>query len=233
MGQFGLTGPPGTQNIGYGQSQFVNATQQWFKDPGFPDRVYGFNMHVATENVTAMLDGPMPNYVHELQSSLTPSQSKIITAHVAAFVCEERSQLTHDVEYFVGLWGKEAPNTSYPSSVEQWVYRNTLHIGLLMPVEADNSNFVVSTWDQTLNEDFGAHLRQYTVSRQAYTASWRVSQSSVELVSASPENRRIDDCCLLTNNWLSVADLYTRTLAEFDWRYRNESVFVSKTANNL
>ena len=103
---------------------------------------------------------------------------------------------------------------------------------LLMPVEADNSNLLISNWDDTLNETFGANLRQYTLSRRKYTASWRVSQSIVELISASPQNERIDDRCLLTNNWLSLADLYTRMLAEFDWRYRDQSVFTSKSTNN-
>jgi hypothetical protein len=66
--QLGMTGPPGTQNLGFGLSLFINATLPWFKDPGFPDRVYGFNMHVANENVTAMLDGPMPSYVNGIQT---------------------------------------------------------------------------------------------------------------------------------------------------------------------
>ena len=67
MGHFGLTDPLGTHNyIGNGVSQFVNATLLWFKDPGLSNRVYGFNMHVAMENMSAILDGPIADYIHSL-----------------------------------------------------------------------------------------------------------------------------------------------------------------------
>lgn len=56
--QIGLTGPPDTRNIGYGLSQFVNATLPWFEQPDI-GRPYGFNTYVLNENTTAMLDGPM------------------------------------------------------------------------------------------------------------------------------------------------------------------------------
>ena len=88
-----------------------------------------------------------------------------------------------------------------------------------MPVESDNTNLVVGNWDMTQNETFGSHLRQYTLSRQNYTGSWRISQGSVELVKAVPTNQHINDHCLSKSNWLALADLYTRLFHEYDWRY--------------
>lgn len=220
VGQFGMIGPPGTQNIGFGISQFINATLPWFKDPGFPDRVYGFNMHVASENVTAMLDGPMPDYVESIQASLRPEQFKIITAEVSALVCEQRSQLSQSPEWFLSLYNNGSSD-GYTAAQGQWVYNTSLHIAMMFPDVRDNTNIVVSGWSSLLNETFGHDLRQYSLSRQSYTGSWHVTKTSVELISAIRGYRRIDDRGLLSSNFLSFVDLYSKMLAEYDWRYRS------------
>ena len=107
IGHFGLTNPLGTRSyIGNGMSQFVNATLPRFKDPRFPNRVYGFIMHVATENMFAMLDDPAADSVHSLQESLKPTQSKIVTATVPAIICKLDAQLNQGVEYFKSMGAK-------------------------------------------------------------------------------------------------------------------------------
>ena len=233
IGHFGMTGPPGTQDIGIGLSQFVNATLPWFKDPGYRNRVYGFNMHVASENMTAMLDGPLPDYVQSIQVSLGPMQYKNITAHVSALVCEENAQLEPGAKYLVNLWNGPTSNTSsYPYGVEQWIWTNRQHVAMLLPIYSNNSNIVIANWADVLNETFGSHLRQYTVSRQGYIGSWHITHTSAELVSATPRNQHLDDRCLLTDNNLALADLYTRMLAEYDWRYRNTTGSPSTAINN-
>lgn len=121
IGHFGLSEPLGTRsNVGYGILQFVNATLPWFKDPGFTNRVYGFNMHVATETMSVMLDGLTAEYIDSLQASLAPMQSKIVTATVPAIVCNLNAQLDQSVKYFKNLWGQPNPNTSSPTSAEFW-----------------------------------------------------------------------------------------------------------------
>lgn len=222
MGQFGLTSPLGTRKIGYGLSQFINATLPWFSDPGFPDRVYGVNMHVATENMSAILDSPTASYINSLQESLKPMESKVVTANVPAIVCESNLHLDQSVEYFQSLWRAPSPNTSSPSSAETWSQINTYHIGVLMPMESDNTNFIIANWNDRLDETFGSHLLQYSLSRQNYTGSWRVDKTSVKLVNAIPSYQRIDDHCLLRSNWLALADLYSKVFAEFDWRYHQK-----------
>ena len=97
IAQFGMIGPPGTQNLGFGLSQFVNATLPWFKDPGFPNRVYGFNMHVISENATAMLDGPMPTYVESIQILLRPEQSVKMTGSVNKMPKSVKGSITLDI----------------------------------------------------------------------------------------------------------------------------------------
>ena len=218
-GQFGLTDPLGTLDIGYGLSQFVGVTMRWFIDPGFPNRVYGFNMHVATENMSAMLDTPTADYIDSLQESLMPWQSKVITASVLAVVCELNAELDHSIEYFESLWNAPYVDPSSPASQDIWTQEDIYHVGMLMPVESDNTNLVIAKWNDNLNESFGSHLWQYSLSRQKYMGSWRVNRSSVELVNAIPLNQKVDDHCLLRSNWLSLAFLMTRQFKEFDWRY--------------
>ena len=166
-----------------------------------------------------MLDAPTADYISSLQNSLRPLQSKILTATVSAVVCEWNAQLDDSVDYFQKLMQEPSLNTSSPSYSDTWTQLNTIHVAMLMPVESDNTNLVIANWDDNLNETFGSHLWQYTLSRQNYTGSWRVSQNSVELINATPLYQQVDDHCLLRSNWLALADLYTRMFAEFDWRY--------------
>ena len=222
-GQFGLTHPLGRRSIGPGQSQFVNATLPWFNDPGFPNRVYGFNTYVETEYVSAMLDGPMPDYIDNLQASLKPGQTKIITATVPAIVCNMSSQLDHDAAYFEELFNHPDLNLSGAASGSTWVWKNTVYVGILLPNKTDNTNILVGAWNTTSNETFGSHVTQYSLSRQLYTGSWRMSRNSVKLVNAtaaSPTHEQIEDHCLLRSNWLAIEDTFKMLLAEFDWRYR-------------
>ena len=218
IGQFGVNSPIGKYNIGYGLSQLVNATLPWFQDPGFPNRVYGYSMHVATENMSAMLDSPTVDYLHSLQSSLKPTQSKIVTATVPAIVCELNAQLDHSVEYFQSLWNQPMNGTTTPKHASTWTQLPRYQIGMLMPVESDNTNIIIADWDEHLNETFGSHLMQYTLSRQNYTGSWRVSQTAVELISAIPSHKRIEDHCLLRSIDLDLTELYMEVFAEYDWR---------------
>ena len=218
IGQFGVNSPLGKYNIGYGLSQLVNATLPWFQDPGFPNRVYGFNMHVATENMSAMLDSPTVDYIHNLTTSLKPMQSKIVTATVPAIVCELNAQLDQSVEYFQNLWNQSMNGTTTPKHASTWTQLPRYQIGMLMPVESDNTNIIIAGWDENLNETFGSHLMQYTLSRQMYTGSWRVSQTSVELISAVPSHNRTEDHCLLRSIDLDLTELYMEVFAEYDWR---------------
>lgn len=169
IAQFGVAGPLTTRNTSFRLSQLVNATLPWFNNPGFPNRVYGFNMHVATENVSAILDSPTADYIRSLQGSLQPMQSKVVTATVPAIVCELNAQLNQSVEYFESLYSAPSPNTSSPSGKETWSVANTNHLAMLMPVESDNTNLVIASWDDSLHEKFGSHLLQYSLSRQNYT----------------------------------------------------------------
>ena len=154
IGQFGLIDPLGTRtHIGNGISQFVNATLPWWEDPGLYDRVYGFNMHVATPTVSAMLDGPRKEFVRGVQGSLTPTRSKIISATVPAIVCELNSQLDQTMEYYQDLWNqtyiRQSLTVSDPLSAATWTVLDLYQLGMLMPNQSNNTNIVVANWDKS------------------------------------------------------------------------------------
>ncbi|KAG8533563.1 uncharacterized protein KY384_001303 [Bacidia gigantensis] len=213
--QIGMTGPPGTQNLGYGLSQFINATLPWYKDPGFPDRVYGFNLHVVNENTSAMLDGPMPAYVEDIQAALRIEQSKRITADVAAIVCERTDHFVGDDDYYDELFNPD--NTL--STGDMWVRESDWHVAMVFPNSSDNTNIIVGNYNSTINEKFSSHLKQYTLSKRNYTGSWHITKNSVELTYAGPKAGILDERGLLSNNFRSFTDLYKVVFAEYDWRY--------------
>ncbi|KAL6720508.1 hypothetical protein ACLMJK_002432 [Lecanora helva] len=226
--QIGLTGPPGTQNLGFGLSQFINATLPWFKDPGFPNRVYGFNLYIAAADETALLDGPMPNYVEDIQSSMNLEQSTTITADVAAVVCQQNLQLSNSTHQLATIFND--PNATYrgygspnpPTVANTWVNEQWNRLSMLLPDSHNMSNILVGSWSLRLGETFGDHLWQYTVSRQNYTGTWRITKSSIQLIDAVSKNLTVPDTGILGNNSRSL-DLYTAALAEYDWRFRNSS----------
>ncbi|KAL8911314.1 MAG: hypothetical protein Q9171_003479 [Xanthocarpia ochracea] len=220
IGEFGLNDPYTTRKIGFGLSQFANATLPWFQDPGYPNRVYGLNMHVATENVSAMLDSPTVDYANDLRRSLKPRQFMVVTATVPAVVCEINARPDRSIDDFKAIWQKPRRDASGPSSAETWVVLAQYHVGMLMPVHSDNTNIVIANWDDQRNETFGSTLRQYALSRQNYTGTWRVSQTSIELLQAIPSYQRTDDQCLMKSNHLALTDRYINVFHEYDWRYR-------------
>ena len=93
-----------------------------------------------------------------------------------------------------------------------------------MPVMSDNRIHIIANWDTGLNESFGSHLWQYSLSRQNYTGSWRVSRTSVEPVNAIPSNQLLEDHCLLRSSFSDLPDLFIKMLAQYDWRNHAENL---------
>jgi hypothetical protein len=216
----GLTGPPGTQNIGYGLSQFVNATLPWFEDPGF-DRVYGFNTYVADENTTVMLDGPMPSYLKDLQASLRPRQTKYISGDVAALECSLNNDLNSTREDLDQFFNSSIEKTDQLTAMQQWIWNTDLYVGMLFPEKNNNSNIYFSAWNTLNNETFGTNARHYDIKRQLYTGNWHVTPTTVKLDFASSKNKRLDDHGVFTTVRVSLNELFLNGMIEYDSRFRS------------
>lgn len=88
-GKYGLTGPPGTQRLGFGLFLVVNATLPFIAAPAFP-QTYGVNLYAESNTTNAFLDGPLPAYVRSIQSDLRGGESRQITATVNATVANTK-----------------------------------------------------------------------------------------------------------------------------------------------
>jgi hypothetical protein len=118
----GLTGPPGTQNIGFGLSQFVNATLPWFEGNGGDRQVYGFNTYAPDRNTAEILDSPMPDYLSQVRESLGRYQTKYLTGSVTALVCalsDNAASLSADELNYI-MDNHENNNENYAD--QRWVW---------------------------------------------------------------------------------------------------------------
>ncbi|PMD45636.1 hypothetical protein L207DRAFT_578542 [Hyaloscypha variabilis F] len=141
--QFGLTGPPGTQDIGYGLSLFVNATLPWFADPRLHS-AYGFNMYVLSENKTAMLDGPLPESVQKLQDLLYTGDSMTVTAKIHAVVADLCNGLSNTPEFLNNSFYDNVDATDSYMAAKQWISTESYWVGLMTKNNTDASTMWIS-----------------------------------------------------------------------------------------
>ena len=228
---FGITGPPGTQNIGYGVSLFVNATLSWFDDTGF-DRVYGFNMYVASVNTTAMLDGPMPSFVSARQKGLRSGQSLSLTAEVTATVCNLSFSLDRSRADLDHTFGDAVGNNSYNSAFDQFVYTANQFLGLMTSTSWDFSTVWMSWWQVSQQQTFGSQVRQYNLTRQRMIGTWDITANSVSLQNATFLHSITKNQTILNDNLLGAGDLYISALTEYDYLFRGLIVGYWTKRNN-
>ena len=86
-GSIGLTASPGNQRIGSGISLLVEAYLPFWTDLDV-NRTYGFNMFIASNTTTAILDAPLPSYLGDLTPGLAVGDSLLISAIVNATISE-------------------------------------------------------------------------------------------------------------------------------------------------
>ncbi|KAF2134083.1 hypothetical protein P153DRAFT_363085 [Dothidotthia symphoricarpi CBS 119687] len=219
----GLTGPPGTQNIGYGLSQFVNATLPWFQGSGGEEQAYGFNTYVPDERTAVILDGPMPTYLLEAQASLGSRQTKYVTGTVTALVCSLSNNTSLDADTLNDMMANEDFNEFYASST--WVWDGDKYrIGLVLPSIYNNTDIYYAAYNVTNNETFGSRAQHYELWRQRYNATWHITPTTIQLHSAkSNDHQPVLDNGVFTDNRVSIVELYLYALVEYDTRFRSIS----------
>ncbi|KAF8850440.1 hypothetical protein BDZ45DRAFT_194104 [Acephala macrosclerotiorum] len=224
-GRCGWTGPPGTQDLGFGLSLFVNVTLPWFEDPGY-DRAYGFNMYTMSENTTAILDGPLPDYVSNLQSKLSNDQSMSITTEVNATVADLYNGLSRSRDNLSSTFETDI-NTPFSAAGQQWIGTPQYWVGLLGYSTYDISTMWMSWWDvnipynKTSNQTFGSQAREYKISRQAFNGTWTITQDSISLQNVeAPAQPVMGSQSVLKHNILAIPALYTQALPEYDYLFR-------------
>lgn len=86
-GKFGVDPPPDYQDFSIGYTILANFYYPFWRDPQFL-RTYGFNLLVESNTTSAALDGPTPQYISAVRSTLTSGQSVQVTTRVNATVPE-------------------------------------------------------------------------------------------------------------------------------------------------
>ncbi|KAH7124754.1 hypothetical protein EDB81DRAFT_765540 [Dactylonectria macrodidyma] len=215
---YGLTGPPGTQHVGFGLSQFVNATSSWLFDPGF-NRTYGFNMFVQNSNTTIMLDGPIAKDVQNIQGTLRTGDFKDITATVNATICSLNTTLMYtrdelDASFTIQVNAGGVDVNAY----QNFVYNTSFWFGIMIPDGSTYSTVWISWWTDLLNQSFGSEVGQYNLHRQAVQGRWRITRDSVSLINATvlPGKHYYDG---LENTHLAIGALFSSALTEYDYKF--------------
>jgi hypothetical protein len=225
---FGLTAGPGKQHIGNGLSLLVDAYFPFWVDPAFPG-TYGFNMFVASNTTAALLDGPLPDHVLQLQSTLTTESSLLLTVGVNATVAE-LFPLTPEERSDSTWWNDTYTRYEKASSVDGYYplqYSDDLlfggYTGMLAEQGAGNfSQIFTALWNTTLNESFESTAQRYTLTRRQCMGVWNITSSSVSLKEATITEDAVTaststDQGLIQDNYLGIQGFFGPFLSEYDW----------------
>lgn len=232
---FGLTAEPGKQRIGNGLSLLVDAYLPYWIDPAFP-RTYGFNMYVHSNTTTALLDGPLPAHIRQLQSTLASGNSLLLTARVNATVAQ-LSPLSMEERHNSTLWNQTY--FLYDTTSEALQYSADLFSGAnsgilseqfyttdgVVYYTGNNSQMFMALWNTTLNETFESTAQRILLSRRQCTGVWNITSSAISLQSGldlqdAAAALTDTDQSLIQNNRLGLEGFFGPFIAEYDWHNR-------------
>ncbi|MCJ1405538.1 hypothetical protein MMC11_008766 [Xylographa trunciseda] len=242
-GQFGLTASPGNQRIGSGISLLVEVYLPFWTDPDV-NRTYGFNMFVASNTTTAILDAPLPNYLNDLIPGLAVGDSLLISATVNATVSEMiefPESDRNDPNFWNMTWaayGQDIDTGSGPADpfLDPPLFSDNLlenaFSGMLagsgdwgIYSNPNNTLVFLSIWNTTLNETFQSTAQAFKLSRRQCRGTWNITSSGVYLAEATlletyDEAVQSQNQSLIVDNELGITPTFHATLFEYDYRFR-------------
>ncbi|MCJ1379586.1 hypothetical protein MMC17_002688 [Xylographa soralifera] len=242
-GSFGLTASPGNQRIGSGISLLVEVYLPFWTDPDV-NKTYGFNMFIASNTTTAILDAPLPSYLSNLTPGLAVGDSLLVSATVNATVSEmiELPQADRDdPNFWNATWmaygqdietdsGPPDPSSDLPLFSD--VLLENAYSGMLagsgdwgIYSNPNNTMVFLSMWNTTLNETFQSTAQTFILSRRQCFGTWNITSSGVYLAEARllethEEALQTQDQSLIANNELGITPTFHATLFEYDYRFR-------------
>ena len=242
-GFFGLTASPGNQRIGSGISLLVEVYLPFWTDPDV-NRTYGFNMFVASNTTTAILDAPLPIYLDDLTPGLAIGDSLLISAIVNATVSEMiefPDSDRNDPNFWNTTWmayGQDIETDSGPPNPlsDPPLFSDDLledaYSGMLagsgdwgIYSNPNNTMVYLSMWNTTLNETFQSTAQAFRLSRRQCYGTWNITSSGVYLAEATllethEEALQSQDQALIADNELGITPTFHATLFEYDYRFR-------------
>lgn len=139
---------------------------------------YGFNTAVISENMTAMLDAPLPNYLYELQDEIRDGEMLWFSASVNATNCTFNSSSQSPERADPDYWARI--NATYVDAPAVATTSDTERFGMLSDY-ADVSLVYMALWDESQNQTFTREARGFNLYRGQCNAQWLVSRQEVTL----------------------------------------------------
>lgn len=252
-GYYGMAGPGGLSSAGQhiGVSLMVNASLPFILassndsvPPLSTDRAYGFNTLLLSDNRTAFLDAPMPDYVSSIQSNLSAGETWTVEAMVTATIAkynntaERHRNDTAFWDYYI--------NEQYSGTGS--IFKADLYNQHEVDLLVNNFNDQNASWcflalaytDANVNRTavFQATALQFNVRRDLCRGTWLISNDSIQLTNGACDEAPLDDSAqkMFTNTTLTFATYYLPILSEYLGPFavsRNESQWLFPTLTTV
>ena len=232
-GIYGPTAPTGLEAVA-GLSIMANATIPFMaaSNDAVPfnaliePQAFGFNILLLSNTSAAALDGPVPHHITTLQRQIAPDSALLLTADVRGTVAQYNATAeSHRND--AAFWDKYFSLTGL-SSNELWNGYNFGFLNIDTPSTDDPADWDPS-WSflgvfpasnqsdtQALEEGFEQTALGFDVSRHLCHGTWKVTRSSIDLVSgrcsATPLGAAMQ---YYDNSELGLSQSYTPMLAEY------------------
>ncbi|KAG8525630.1 uncharacterized protein KY384_009274 [Bacidia gigantensis] len=219
---FGMTAAPGYQLIGNGLSLLPNVYLPFWLHPAL-NRTYGFNLFVADNDTSAILDAPLPGTLVKLQSSLELYQSATLEVDVNTTVTE-RINPSPAQRADNNFWTET--NDTYPNPI------NSPGPGGKTPYEIwsgqgkDGNIFnetYLSRWDPASGQTFASQAERFITTRRTCTGTWNVTRTNATLIGVRNlirADQAINDQLVIQKNALEIGTIFNQFLGEFDYTAR-------------
>ncbi|KAF2136904.1 uncharacterized protein K452DRAFT_236756 [Aplosporella prunicola CBS 121167] len=224
-GKFGLIAAPGDQKTGLGFTLISDVYGPFWKSPGFP-KTYGYNLLTASNTTSAILDGPFPDYVQHIQSTIATEEWVAITTDVNATVTQSHS-LSEEERSDKTFWQNTYTAYLQYRFPKAWNTKDMLdgqNIGLMLSENMFNmSQAFIGIWNTTQNETFESTTERVFTSRRRCRGTWNITSTSITLSSAAileSEETALQrtNQSLIQNNLLEISNLFYLLIGEYNWR---------------
>ena len=243
---YGLTAPAGLQESGAGSqglSFMANGTLSFYsatyKDPIIPSfpQAYGFNTLLLSNESSAKLDAPFPDYVELIQENLRVGETYVLTAPVLGTVTSYNDSIESHRDddnfwsYYLNQIGGDNPSDSQDEKIGSGLYMQDIFgSGRYMTIFMNNLNLRNTSWifagfvpveNLTTQSDAGAGFKKtsmlFQTQRKQCNGTWRITYNSVQLLNGSCDQPPLSDRSqvLFTNATFAIPEWYVPSFVEY------------------
>ena len=243
---YGLTAPAGLQESsagGQGLSFMANATLSFYsatcKDPVIPSfpQAYGFNTLLLSNESSAKLDAPFPDYVESIQGNLRVGEAYVLTAPVHGTVTSYNNSIESHRDdddfwsYYLNQIDDCDTSDSQDEKIGSGLYTQDLFgSGQFMTIFMNSLNLRNTSWvfagfvqvsGLSEKSEVGAGFKKtsmlFQTQRKSCNGTWRITYKSVQLLNGSCNQPPLPDRSqvLFTNATLAIPEWYVPSFVEY------------------